>query len=89
MNTEQTPKIINMTMCMPPAQLKNDVQLLATFGAIMWPIRADNLRLVRHKGELKIWTQTPDLRILSTAKPVIIEAAMETVRKAMDEIEQL
>ena len=83
------PVIRNMAMCTPPKKMKGDNELLATFDVIMWPVMAKNLRLVRHKGEIRIWTTTPDMGFISSAKPIIIEAAMEQVRSALDSMDML
>jgi hypothetical protein len=82
-------KIINMAICTPPHKLSGEAKLLATFGVIVWPMVANNLRLVQHKGEIKIWMPTQDVRFLSEAKPLIIKAAMETARNAIDDMGEL
>lgn len=86
---QEDPSIRNMAICTPPKKMKNDAELLATFDVTMWPVRAKNLRLVRHQGTLRIWTTTRDLNFISSAKVIIIEAAMEKVRDALDHLDVL
>lgn len=86
---QRPPKILNMAMCMPPQKLKGGVELLATFGVLMYPVCLKNLRLVREDGELKIWTSTPDMRFIAEARPVIIAAAQEVARQAIEDMEEL
>ena len=87
--TDNTPRIVKMSMCVPPEKLDNNTMLLATFNLFMWPIHVENLRLVRRKGEMRIWYPSKDMRILSNAQPIVIEAAMETARQAMDDIAEM
>lgn len=86
---QKPPKITDVAMSIPPKKLRSDTELLATFTLLMWPLCAKNLRLVRQGGEIKLWTMTPELRFLGSAKPIIIEAAMEQVRSALDSMDIL
>lgn len=79
-------RIFGMAVCTPPQKLGGDVELLATFSVFVWPIRATNLRLIRQKGEVKLWLPTRDVRFLSDARPMIIEAAMKTARDAYSDL---
>ena len=79
---ETSIRVTDMAVCTPPKKLRDDLQLLATFDVLIWPIRANKVRLVRHQGEVKVWASSPDLRFLSAAKPLIIEEAMRTAREA-------
>ena len=81
---ELNPRIINMAVCTPPRKLKGDVEVLATFEVLMWPVHVAGMQLVRRNGDVKLWGPTPELRFLSKARPVIIEAAMRTAREAID-----
>ncbi|WP_297775636.1 hypothetical protein [uncultured Roseovarius sp.] len=82
-------KIIDMVICTPPQKLNAEAKLLATFGVIVWPIVASNLKLVKHNGEIKLWTSTASMRFLSDSKSRIIEAAIMTARQALDDMEDL
>ena len=44
---------------------------------------------MREDGELKIWTSTPDMRFIAEARPVIIAAAQEVARQAIEDMEEL
>lgn len=85
----KTVRIKDMIVCMPPKRLRPDTELLATFTLLMWPLYCQNLRLVRQGGEIKLWTMTPEMRFLSKAQPIIIEAAKECVREALGQIEDV
>ncbi|WOI55138.1 hypothetical protein [Palleronia sp. LCG004] len=87
--TNNPPKILEMSMCVPPRRLTGDAELLATFGVLMWPMRIDGLQLVRNKGELRLWSPTKEFRFLSDAKALVIEAAMNAVRDGLDDMEEL
>ncbi|SFB82498.1 hypothetical protein [Tropicimonas isoalkanivorans] len=86
---DPNPRIYNVAMCLPPAKLKGDAVLLATFSVGMWPVHVDDLQLVRYKGEVRLWWNHKGMRILSDAKPIIIEAAKEKVREALADLEDL
>lgn len=75
-------RVMNMVVCTPPKKLRSDLDLLATFDVLMWPVRVSNTRLVRHQGEVKLWASSPDFRFLSDAKALIIEEVMRTAREA-------
>jgi hypothetical protein len=83
-DTTDQPKINNMAVCMPPRKGKDGAEILATFDVLMFPVHAKNMMLVRRGGQLKLWTSNTDLRFISTAREMIIAAAMETAREAID-----
>jgi len=77
-DTTDQPKINNMAVCMPPRKGKDGAEILATFDVLMFPVHAKNMMLVRRGGQLKLWTSN------TTAREMIIAAAMETAREAID-----
>ena len=96
--TEQTlqeipnlePRIACLSVCVPPMKLDaSSAQLLATFTVIAYPVRVQNVRLVKHQGEIKVWCPSRDFSFISAAKPIIIEAAMKAVRKGMEDLDVL
>lgn len=78
------PKVIKMAVCTPPRKGKDGVEILATFDVLMWPVHAKDMMLVRRNGQIKLWTSNRDLRFIANARDMIIEAAMETAREAID-----
>ncbi|MGR3823877.1 MAG: hypothetical protein ACU0A5_15015 [Salipiger marinus] len=77
-------RILDMAVCTPPQKIRPDAELLATFALVLWPVRAQGLKLVRHNGEVKLWTSTPDLRFVADARQAIIEAATAEARRGLE-----
>ncbi|SDY18371.1 hypothetical protein [Citreimonas salinaria] len=84
------PRIANLSINVPPMKMEaSNAQLLATFTVLAYPIRVQNVRLVKHQGEIKVWCPSRDFSFISAAKPVIIEAAMNAVREGLAEMDAM
>lgn len=89
MTDTNLPKINHMNVCTPPRKGKDGAEVLATFDVMLFPVHAKNMMLVRRGGQLKLWTSNTDLRFIASAREMIIDAAMETAREAIDRMGEI
>lgn len=82
-------KIKELRIDMPPKQCSADVVQLATFSVIAPPCVFEGVRLVRFNGELQVRSPCPQARFVANARPLVLEAAKEAVRSAINELKEL